>query len=368
MSRTIFRSAGFTKTAENAMMDRFNDLRLETEDKRYSESGIPVKGVDTMKHTLKAVDAITILTLQDNYIDLLAEGDGSVVQRYVPMGDGRIKSSLIAEHGFSALVTVASGDSKHTLLFDFGFSEHGAAYNADALEADLTEVEALVLSHGHCDHIGGFEALVGKIGRKDIPLYVHPVAFRNPRYFLLEDGQKIVYPAFSKERVTGAGIRPVEGNGPAALFDEAVLFLGQIPRQTTFEKSPAGAFYQEEGRELADIQEDDTALAVLVEGKGLVILTGCAHSGIVNTVEYAKEITGESRVHAVIGGFHLIGADYESLLKPTIEALKRIDPDYILPSHCTGRDSIAAIEREMPDRFRLNMPGTRLVFSAGQSE
>ena len=252
-------------------------------------------------------------------------------------------------------------------MFDFGFSEHGAAYNADALDADLTEVEVLVLSHGHPDHIGGFEALVGKIGRRDIPLFVHPAAFRNPRYFRTEDGRKIVYPAFPRERVIGAGAKPVDGKDPVALFDETVLFLGEIPRRTAFEKSPAGAFYQEEGREQPDIQEDDTALAVLVEGKGLVIVTGCAHSGIVNTVEYAKEVTGEDRIHAVIGGFHLIGADHDSLLKPTIEALKRIDPDYILPSHCTGRDSIAAIEREMPDRFRLNMPGTRLFFSAGQS-
>jgi len=117
---------------------------------------------------LEAVDKIEILTLQDNYIDVAAMDSTEMVQRALPLKDGEIKNSILAEHGFSALVSVtADGVSRH-ILFDFGFSEHGAAINADALNADLSKVETLVLSHGHMDHFGGMLSLLEKVGKKNL--------------------------------------------------------------------------------------------------------------------------------------------------------------------------------------------------------
>ena len=107
---------------------------------------------------------------------------------------------------------------------------------------------------------------------------------------------------------------------------------------------------------------DDSAVIAHVKGKGLVVLSGCAHSGIINTVNYAKEVSGVDKVFAVMGGFHLNGPEMEPAIEPTIRWLKEIDPTYVIPTHCTGRHAIMQIEKHMPDKFLLNMAGTRLSF------
>jgi len=117
-------------------------------------------------------------------------------------------------------------------------------------------------------------------------------------------------------------------------------------------------------REEVDAIEDDTGLVFHLSCKGLVVLAGCAHSGIINTVEWAKEATGVEKVHAIMGGFHLSGTFFEPIIEPTIEAFKEIDPDHILPTHCTGRKAIMQIEAAMPDKFILNISGTKITFSS----
>ncbi|MCU0605068.1 MAG: MBL fold metallo-hydrolase, partial [Desulfobacterales bacterium] len=121
---------------------------------------------------------------------------------------------------------------------------------------------------------------------------------------------------------------------------------------------------EEGGVEKFDPIEDDSAVVAHVRGKGLVVLSGCAHSGIVNTVAYAREVTGVERIFAVMGGFHLTGADFEPVIGQTTAALKALDPGYIVPTHCTGRRASVQIEREMPEQFLLNMSGTKMVFAA----
>ena len=123
-------------------------------------------------------------------------------------------------------------------------------------------------------------------------------------------------------------------------------------------------FYDDEGEEKWDPIEDDTAIVANVKGKGLVILSGCAHAGIINTVRYAKEVTGIDQVFVVMGGFHLTGKDFEPVIEPTVEALKDLSPKYVVPTHCTGRKAIMHIEKEMPEEFLLNMSGTKMVFKA----
>jgi 7,8-dihydropterin-6-yl-methyl-4-(beta-D-ribofuranosyl)aminobenzene 5'-phosphate synthase len=315
------------------------------------------------KIAIREADCVEILSLQDNYIEITASDNSDVVTRAKAVKDGEIKNSILAEHGFSAVVRVTAGGKGRTLLFDFGFSEDGAARNADALGADLKKVEVMVLSHGHSDHLGGLESLVGRIGRKGIPLILHPAAFKSSRY--LKFGKTRQYfPAVTRERFKKLGIRLIETRAPYALLGGRALFLGEIRRDTSFEKGMPMAHFEDRGSEKWDPIEEDSALVMNLKGKGLIVLSGCAHAGIVNTVKYARRVTGIERVHAVMGGFHLSGPAFESVIGKTAGALGKIDPAYVIPCHCTGRKAVMAIEKRMPQQFILNMAGTRLTFRA----
>jgi len=313
---------------------------------------------------IKEVEKIEILTLQDNYVDLTSIDNSPVIQRAMPVEDMEIKNSILAEHGFSALLSVTSGGQSRSMLFDFGFSADGAASNAETLGADMSGVEVMALSHGHLDHVGGLEKLVDLIGKEKIKLVLHPAAFTGPRYVKPMEEVKIYFPHFTREKAEKSGLEVVESTKPLALLDGVLLFLGEIARETEFEKGMPNAFYEEKGKEKWDPIADDTALVANVKGKGLVVLSGCAHSGVVNTVNYAREVTGVEKIHAVMGGFHLAGPAYAHILEPTIKALQALEPDYIIPTHCTGREAIMKIEKEMSDAFILNMSGTKLTFAS----
>lgn len=311
---------------------------------------------------LKAADKIEILTLQDNFIEMTDFFGNEVVSRAFPLIDGEVRASIIAEHGFSALVKTYTGKNVHTLLFDFGFSENGAAQNAHTLGVDMTKIEAAVLSHGHIDHTGGMKSLGAMTGKKNIPLVAHPTVYCSPRYIKFTEEFKVRFPALTREAVEAAGFFAVESEKPYMLLDDTVLFLGEIPRRTSFEKGMRGAYRQEQGDEIKDAIEDDTSVVMNLKGKGLVILSGCAHSGIINTMLRAKEVTGVEKYHAVMGGFHLTGKTSASVIEHTIEEMQKLNPHYVIPTHCTGRKAVAEMEGRMPRKFLLNMPGTKLTF------
>jgi 7,8-dihydropterin-6-yl-methyl-4-(beta-D-ribofuranosyl)aminobenzene 5'-phosphate synthase len=316
-----------------------------------------------MNTLIKEVDSVEITTLQDNYIDLIAHDNTAVIQRAIPLTpELEINNSVLAEHGFSALVTLTANNRSRRLVFDFGFSKHGAAFNVEALNLDLSGVEALVLSHGHPDHIGGLKAICDKIGRSGIELFVHPAAFRQGRCQKITEEFSVRFPSFTRQQVQNAGATVVESDKHRVLLDGLALFLGEIPRQTPFEKVGSGFRYDDGGRDKPDLLEDDTALAFLLKGKGLVILTGCAHSGIINTIHHAQKVTGVDQVYVVMGGYHLSGADIEQVVSPTVQALRDLLPQYVAPTHCTGRAAADCVQKAMPYQFLLNMSGTRMTF------
>lgn len=319
----------------------------------------------TAQIRINEIDKLEILTLQDNYIEMTATDNSVVVTRAIPLKDGHFRQSVLAEHGFSAVVKTGVNGKIRSLLFDFGFSEDGAAYNAGILGADLSSVEAVVLSHGHNDHTGGFEKLTEMLGKRSIPFVVHPTVFRHPRYLKVPVRyMKIFFSPLRREQIAAAGLKLIESASPVTLLDDTVLFLGEIPHKTDFEKGFPIAHYQEDGQEKWDPIEDDTSIVMHLKGKGLVVLSGCAHAGIVNTVNYAREVTGIDKVHAVMGGFHLSGILFEGIISRTVEEMKTINPDYIIPCHCTGRKAIMEFEKAMPDKFILNMSGTKMTFAS----
>ena len=315
-----------------------------------------------MSDLLKEVEKVEILTLLDNFVDMVAQDNSDMVQRAMPLDCGYFRKSVAAEHGYSAVISVDDGQKSRKLLLDFGFSEQGAVANAEILGVDFKEIECVALSHGHPDHLGGFAEVVKRLG--NVPFVVHPTAFISPRYLKSPTGDVVNFTPFTEEEVNAAGLKLIKSEGPYALLDGAALFLGQIPRRVAFETG-LPAFCRRVGdEEQVDPIEDDTALVFNLRGKGLVVLAGCAHSGIINTVEQAREVTGVKKIHAVMGGFHLSGKFFEPIIEPTVEELKKIDPDYVLPTHCTGRKAIMAIEAAMPGKFILNMSGTRITFSS----
>ncbi|HUN54670.1 MAG TPA: MBL fold metallo-hydrolase [Smithella sp.] len=313
--------------------------------------------------TLRIADKIEILTLQDNYIDMLAADGNEIISRSFPLINGEIGASVLAEHGFSTLIKIITGGETHTLLFDFGFSENGAAQNAKTLGIDLTEVEVAVLSHGHIDHTGGLMSLGAMIGKINIPFMAHPSVFKSPRYLKFAGDFKINFPKFTRDMVQLAGFSIIESEKPAMIMDDTVLFLGEIPRRSDFEKGMPNTYWLKDGHELPDMIEDDTSVIMNLRNKGLLIISGCAHSGIINTMRYALEVTGIERIHAVMGGFHLTGHTPASTIERTIKEMRNLYPAYVIPAHCTGHRAIAAIEGQMPEQFLLNMAGTKLTFA-----
>jgi 7,8-dihydropterin-6-yl-methyl-4-(beta-D-ribofuranosyl)aminobenzene 5'-phosphate synthase len=312
---------------------------------------------------LKEVDRVEITTVIDNVSDLLAMDSNEIVQRVQLVKDGKMEQNqVLAEHGFSALVQTSLADQSHAVLFDAGLSPIAVPFNLRSLGIDLTKLEALALSHGHLDHFGALLPLLGMLPHKPIPLVLHPDAFITPRYLKFSEDFKVLFPTLVREELERAGAELIETAGPYLMAGDSVLFLGEVERITDFEKGMPIAFCEKDGCEQWDAISDDTALVANLKGKGLVIVSGCAHSGIVNTVEYARKVTGVEQVHAVIGGFHLNGPAFEPIIGRTVEEMLSLTPRYIVPTHCTGERAVRAFEQAMPEAYIRNLSGTRLTF------
>ena len=312
---------------------------------------------------LKPVDRVEVVTLQDNYLDVVAQDNDDVVRRVISHPGYSLRQAIRAEHGFSLLITVERAGARRRMLFDFGYSEDGARRNAEALDIDLREVEAAALSHGHFDHTGGMAALMSRVA-PSAELVMHPAAVRNPRYVKKPNGGHVTFPPFIAEQLEKLTVRPHTTRAPYPLLDGQVGFLGEVPRVTDFEQPGGNMFYSDDAGEHLDHFADDTGLVINVAGKGLLVISGCAHSGIINTIRHAQAVAGADTVYAVMGGFHLTGMDRDRLIRPTVDTLRAIDPEIVVPAHCTGRTAQQDIEAALPDAFVLNMVGTTLRLGA----
>lgn len=326
-----------------------------------------------MKDNFGVTQEVAITVLVDNRADLIVKSTDEV--KYYT------EKPLLAEHGFSALVELKSENIR--ILWDAGITSIALPENMKRMGIDPASIDKIALSHGHHDHYAALAELLTAMnleseskewegetsieelrfwaqGRR-IPLIAHPAAFRE-RWGLKKDGKKVgPFNPPPKEAWAAAGAEIVLSEGPYRL-GPGCWTTGFVPRKS-FESSGISSSmrYRVEDDFLPDTIEEDQAIVIHVKDKGLVVLSGCAHSGIVNTVNHAGEISGVNKIWAILGGFHLARASDEEL-QLTIDAVKDFKPHLIAPSHCTGFKAICAFAREMPEAFVVGQVGTTYLF------
>ncbi|MGI8614717.1 MAG: MBL fold metallo-hydrolase [Nocardioidaceae bacterium] len=317
---------------------------------------------------LEPVDSLTITTLVDNLTDVFMPDQGparrfsftadTVPRHRVGTLDGEVIEQLRGEHGFSALLTIGKHGREHRVLFDTGVSPDGLVANMRLLEISPGDVEVVVLSHGHFDHTTGLDGFVRAVGRANLPVIIHPHFWRRRR-LRLPGREPFELPSTSRSALEGAGFEIVEKRQPSFLFENSLLVTGEIDRTNDFER---GFGLQDawtgQRWEPDPLVLDDQALVLSVRDRGLVVLTGCGHAGVVNTVRYAQRLTGTERIHAVLGGFHLSGPVFEPLIPAVRTAFSTFAPQVIVPAHCTGWRATHALAAAFPDAVVPSCVGT----------
>jgi 7,8-dihydropterin-6-yl-methyl-4-(beta-D-ribofuranosyl)aminobenzene 5'-phosphate synthase len=322
---------------------------------------------------LEPVESVVVTTLVDNVIDVLMTDTGPArrlrLDRLATAGTTTLEQGVplppVAEHGFSALVEVRrSGGTLHRILFDTGVSPDGMVENMRRLELSPGDVEVVVCSHGHFDHTTGLDGFVRAVGRASLPVLIHP-EFWSRRRLAVPGRDPFELPTTSRRALVDAGFEIIERQQPSFLFEQSVLITGEVDRTTEFETGfPVHQAWRDGDWQPDPLILDDQALVLHVRGKGLVVLTGCGHAGVVNILRYVQRLTGVGNLHAVIGGFHLTGALFEPIIPPTVAALADLGPDVIVPAHCTGWRAVHAIAARLPDAFVPNSVGTRFELEA----
>jgi len=284
---------------------------------------------------MESVKSVKVVTLADNLV---------------------YYSRLLGQFGFSAFIEVIDKDGAVChIIFDTSSNKRGLLHNIKALKTSLSSLEFIVLSHGHYDHTSATVELIRKSQRK-VKVLVHPYAFL-PKFRIKRKRRE--YHGIPKgEReidIEKAGGQIIEVTEPTEIVP-GVVTSGEIKRSNPFEKVTWKAKTIIEGKQVQEKVLEDQALFINIRKHGLLAVVGCAHAGIINTLDHALAVTGVKKLYGFIGGTHLIQPK-EHRLNETIKRLKEYDLELMAPSHCTGYKSMTVLNQTFPDEFVLNYAG-----------
>ena len=258
---------------------------------------------------------------------------------------------LLAEWGLSILIETG----KENILFDTG-QTITASYNTDNLEIDLKRIDKIVLSHGHYDHTGGLRQILRKMG-KEVEIIAHPDIWTDKYRRRKGKKDKYIGIPFQRQELESLGAKFNLTTKPVKIADN-VMTTGEIPMATNYEEIDSALFVKGNDGWQPDKLLDDLALIINTE-RGLVVVLGCAHRGMVNTLYHAQQLTGVKTIHAVLGGAHLISAS-KKRIRLTIAGLKELGVQRLGLCHCTSLPAMSLLAQEFGDKFFFNIAGTTI--------
>lgn len=303
---------------------------------------------------------------------------GLRVERSGSSGANRMsRKSLMAEFGLSLLAQSRRGTESRRLMVDFGYSPEVLSNNIALLGIEPDSIDAAVLSHGHLDHYGGFAGLFAgeRVENRRLPLFVGGEETFCERVAMIGNPPPVMG-ALDRAELARAGFRTqivpdpiiVAGHG----FTTGIIPLETAERAAIPTQMRPGVGCQRselspgkrDATQIADDAEHELATCYLVKNLGLVVIASCSHRGVLNSVRRAQAVSGINKVHAVVGGFHLVRPRTEDEARQTVAEFAQINPTYIVPMHCTGEVFIAEALRRMPEKVIRPYVGNKLVFGA----
>jgi 7,8-dihydropterin-6-yl-methyl-4-(beta-D-ribofuranosyl)aminobenzene 5'-phosphate synthase len=269
--------------------------------------------------------------------------------RITTLNENTAGRDFLGEWGLSILLETENT----TILFDTGKST-STVYNADTLHMDLARVSKIVLSHGHYDHTGGLRDVLRRMG-KEVEVIAHPDIWQAKYARHKDEPDRYIGIPYQRRELESLGARLKLVKEPLEITD-SIMTTGEVPMVTDFEQVDEGLFVREDSGWQPDKVMDDQALVIKTEA-GLVIVLGCAHRGMINTLYHARKLTGVDKIHAVIGGSHLVGVSEERLWR-TVDALRSLGVQKMGLCHCTDLPAASILAQEFGESFYFNKAGS----------
>lgn len=320
------------------------------------------------------VDSCEVFVLVDNVSDILSTVPAGVtpeVPNVFSAGARELSGGCLccAQWGLSLIIKTRLNGVERTLLFDSGPEGYGVDRNGNRLGVRFAEIDAIVLSHGHWDHVGGMitalELITAAKGGEKTPVHVNQGMFVD-RAMLKPDGSRMPFARVpSPEQLERAGAQIVMGDHQRLLLDETFYLSGEIARRTAYEKGLLGQVCRNQQGEWVrdELILDERFVAVNIRNKGIIVFSACSHAGIVNVLHHAQNCFPGIPVYGVMGGFHMSGKYCESIIPETIADMQSLDLQALVPGHCTGwRATHKLVETFGEDKVVPSAVGRRHIF------